>query len=378
MQSTHPLDALRRHVPLWAGALLLAFASAASAQIRIGHPAGFTGAAAAGVKENTDGARLVFDAVNAQGGINGQRIEMVSADDGFQPERTVALARQMIKDGAIALFMTRGTPHSLGLLPLLEESQIPLVAPSTGALALHKPVNPWVFNVRSSYQGETRRLVEHARLMGQERLAILQVDDSFGNDAVQGAITALSANNLSPVNWQKFKRDKPDFAALMPELTQSAPQVVLFIGTAGPVADGIRLLRSAGYLGPVMTMSNNASGGFVTDLGSLAHGIVMTQVFPSEHLSRNAFVREAKGLVATHPEMTLTQAMLEGMAAAKVLVEGLRQAGKVPTRSSLRQALEGIQHLNLGGLDVSYGAKDHSGINYIDIAIIDKNGRFMR
>ena len=62
----------------------------ASAQIVIGQTAGFTGTVASSVKEATDGAKLYFDAVNARGGINGQKIELVSLDDAsvrYQPLR---------------------------------------------------------------------------------------------------------------------------------------------------------------------------------------------------------------------------------------------------------------------------------------------------
>lgn len=349
----------------------------AAAQIRIGQPSGFTGAVAAGVKESTEGARLVFDAVNRKGGVHGQRIELLSVDDGFVPERTLTLARQLVDDGVIALFLTRGTPNNEALLPLLKAQGVPLVGPSSGAMSLHKPVHPWVFNVRSSYQGETRRVVEHLHLSGMSRLAIVQVEDSFGADAVQGAILALSAKGETPVSWQKYKREKPEFTSLMPALNKADPQAVLFIGSAAHVAEGIHALRASGSHAQAFTLSNNASSGFVKALGDQGRGVVVTQVFPSERQTRHAFVREALALVAPLPGMVLSQATLEGMAAARVLVEGLRLAGKNPTRESLRQALEGMR-LDLGGLEIAYSPKDHTGASLVDIAIIDRDGHFQR
>ncbi|MBY0466189.1 MAG: ABC transporter substrate-binding protein, partial [Burkholderiales bacterium] len=148
-------------------ALWLATSGAAWAQIRIGQPSGFTGSVAAGVKENTDGARLYLDALNAKGGINGQQVELVSVDDKFDPKQTVALATDLIdKQGVVALFLNRGTPHAEALLPLLAERKVPLIAPSTGAMVLHQPVNPWVFNVRATYQREAARAVEHMAGLG--------------------------------------------------------------------------------------------------------------------------------------------------------------------------------------------------------------------
>jgi ABC-type branched-subunit amino acid transport system substrate-binding protein len=70
--------------------------------------------------------------------------------------------------------------------------------------------------------------------------------------------------------------------------------------------------------------------------------------------------------------------MLEGFAAAKVLVEGLRRAGPKPTREKIQSALESIQQLDLGGLFVSYGENDHTGLDFADLSIIGADGKFRR
>jgi ABC-type branched-subunit amino acid transport system substrate-binding protein len=70
--------------------------------------------------------------------------------------------------------------------------------------------------------------------------------------------------------------------------------------------------------------------------------------------------------------------MLEGYAAAKVLVEGLRRAGPNPTRAKLLAALETIRKFDIGGLEVSYGPDDHSGLDFADLSIIGSDGKFKR
>ena len=138
---------------LLAALLLSALSPLAAAQIVVGQTSGFTGLVASGVKENTEGAKLYFDAVNAAGGVYGQKIELVSMDDKFDPKLAAANARTLITEkNVIALFMNRGTPHTQAIQPLLKEYKVPLVAPSTGAMALHEPVDPWLFNVRAPYQ----------------------------------------------------------------------------------------------------------------------------------------------------------------------------------------------------------------------------------
>src|SRR5690349_9611717 len=120
---------------------------AAHAQIRIGQTTGLTGPVALPVAEIHTGAKLYLDSINEEGGIGGQQIELVSLDDKNQVPIAAENAKKLIADPkVVALFLTRGTPHAQALLPLLAEGKIVLLAPSTGAMALHKPVNPWVFN----------------------------------------------------------------------------------------------------------------------------------------------------------------------------------------------------------------------------------------
>src|SRR5687768_13713064 len=157
---------------LTAVALLGAFVSPVLAQIKIGQTAGFSGAVAASVKEATEGAKLYFDAVNARGGVGGQSIELISLDDKFDPKIAMANAKQLIDGGVICIFLNRGTPHTQGIMPLLTEHRTPLIGPSTGAMVLHQPVHPWLFNVRATYQREAERAISHLSLIGVDRIAI--------------------------------------------------------------------------------------------------------------------------------------------------------------------------------------------------------------
>ena len=365
---------------LWSVAVLLAtVATGSHAQLRIGQPSGFTGSAAAGVKENTEGAKLYIDSVNRHGGVHGQQIELITMDDKFDPATTATVGRALITEQhVLALFLNRGTPHAQALLPLLAEFHVPLVAPSTGAMALHEPVQPWVFNVRAPYQREAIRAIKHLASLGVTRIAVLQTDDSFGADAALGAQAGLTAAALKPVLLQKFPREKPDFVDLAAKVVQSNAQAVLYIGSSASVASGVKALRTVGSTVQVVTLSNNASDGFIKLLGEHARGVIVTQVFPNERAVNYRLIKEAQELAKAKGLSGVSPAMVEGFAAAKVLVEGLRRAGPKPTPSGLRDALESLQKYDIGGLEISYGPTDHSGLDFADLSIIGSDGKFMR
>jgi ABC-type branched-subunit amino acid transport system substrate-binding protein len=351
----------------------------AHAQILIGQTAGFTGPVASGVKETTDGAKLYIDSINAKGGVNGQKIELIQMDDKFDPKLAAENARQLIVDKQVlALFLNRGTPHTEAINPLLEQHGVPLVGPSTGAMVLHQPVKKYIFNVRATYQREAEKAVEHLATMGVKRIAVVHTDDSFGQDGLQGAMRGLTKAQLQPVAVLKTDRSKPDFSVLAAPLAKAQTQAIIWVGSGTHVVDGIKALRAAGPVPQVVTLSNNASTGFIKSLGENARGVIVTQVFPSERSIAYPMVKEALALANAKGNTALSPAMLEGYAAAKVLVEGLQRAGKNPSREKLRAALEGIKSFNLGGLEIGYGPDDHTGLDFVDLSIVGADGRFMR
>lgn len=359
--------------------LLMASAPMAWAQLVIGQTTGLTGPVASGATENTQGAQVYFTHINNRGGVNGQRIELVSLDDKFDAKIAAENARKLITErNVLALFMNRGTPHTQAIMPLLSQYKVPLIAPSTGAMVLHKPVHPWVFNVRASYQREAEKAIVHLTTIGITRIGVIHVDDSFGADAFEGASKGFDKAQLKPAFVEKFDRTKPDFSAIagLPEKNKS--QAVLFVGSAGAVAEGAKLIRATGSRAQIVTVSNNASSGFIKLMGEHARGTIVSQVFPFERSIATPMVKEAMELAAAQGFKEITPAMLEGYAGAKVVVEGLRRAGANPTRASLQQALNGMGKVDIGGLEVSYSETDHTGLDFADLSIIGPGGKFVR
>jgi branched-chain amino acid transport system substrate-binding protein len=360
-----------------AGLLALSTVGAA-AQILIGQTAGMTGPVAASVNETIAGAQLVIDAANAQGGIHGEKIEVIRMDDAFDVKRAGENARVLIEEKkVVALFMSRGTPHSQAIIPWLDKNDVALIGPSTGAMVLHKPLQKHVFNVRATYQREAEKAVQHLLTIGVSRIAVVHVTDSFGKDALEGAMTGFNKAKATPTVVIPADRDKPDYAAIVPKIAAANAQAVLWIGSGIAVVDGVKALRAAGSAAQVVTLSNNASSGFIKQLGDASRGVIVTQVFPNERSIGHPMVKEALTLARAKGETELSPASLEGFAAAKVLVEALRRAGPKPTRAKVLAALDSMRNFDLGGLEVSYSPQHHSGIDFADLSIIS-DGRFKR
>ena len=359
--------------------VLLCGHAAAEAQIIIGQTAGFTGPVADAVKEITASAQLYIDSVNARGGVNGQTIKLVSLDDKFDPKISAANAKSLAEKGAIALLLSRGTPNTQAILPVLDEYRLALVAPSTGAMAFHRPVNPYLFNVRTSYQRETERLVQLLAEIGMTKIAVVRADDSFASDAFVGAQQGFAKFNRAPVLDEKFDRFKPDFSAIGPKLKASGAQAVLFICSGSTLGVGVKAFRDAGSNAIVATLSNNASLGIIKQMGANAGGTIVGQVFPDEKRgAASPMIREALGLAFAQKVTAMSPAMIEGFAGAKVLVEGLRRAGARPTRERVIAALNSMGGYDLGGMVLNYSPSNHTGLDFVDLSIIRTNGNFLR
>lgn len=289
----------------------------------------------------------------------------------------MANATELIENkGVLALFMTRGTPHTEALIPVLDKYNVPLLAPSTGAMSLHQPVKKYIFNVRATYQREAERAVLHLAATELTRLAIIHVDDSFGLDGLAGTQKGLEGARLSPVAVAKFDRSKPDFSQIGPAIAKLEPQAVMVIGSGTAVVDAMKSLRDNGSSAQLLTLSNNASSGFIKLLGANASGVIVSQVLPQS--PNYALVQEAPSLAKSKNITDVSPAMLEGFVSAKVLVEALRRAGPKPTRARLQTALETMKGFDLGGLSLSFSASDHTGLDFADLSIVTASGKFRR
>jgi ABC-type branched-subunit amino acid transport system substrate-binding protein len=346
-------------------------------EIVIGQTSSFSGAIGGEVKEQTEGAKLYIDWVNANGGVFGRKIRLESMDDAFDPKRAAQNAKALVDRGVFALFLTRGTPQNEAILPVLQQSGTPLVAPSTGAIALHEPVNPLVFNVRTRYQTEAETAIAQLASQGITRIAIVHVNDSFGKDGLAGYLSGLKHANLQAVGVFSYDRQKGDTNDAADQVIALNPQAIVTAGHSKPLSNLVRRVREAGLSGvSIVTLSNLSSQSFLKDLGDYKHGVIVMQVFPNPQMQLTKISTEMHRLALERPGFVSSHMALEGFAAAKVLVEGLKRAGRIPTRSSFMAGLESLQDYDLGGLKLSYGPTGRSGLTYVEASIINRKGTF--
>ncbi len=346
--------------------------------ILIGQSAPFTGPAAQlGIRLRL-GIEAYLKAANAEGGVDGRSIKLVSLDDGYEPARTVANTKELINgDQVFALLGYVGTPTTLAAKPLIDEAKIPLVGPFTGAMALREPVDRYIFNIRASYNDETRRMVDNFLFLGLKKVAVFYQDDAFGKAGLSGVVKALAAHGLKPVATGTVKRNTVDVAAALQSILAAKPDLVVEVGTYTEAAAFIKAARAKGYAGQFANVSFVGSEALAKALGPEGNGIMITQVVPFPYSGASAIVREyQERMAASGHKDDYDFTSLEGYIDAKVLVQGLRKAGKTPTRTGLIDALNALNADDLGGFMVRFSPTNHAGSNYVSVTSITKDGKF--
>jgi ABC-type branched-subunit amino acid transport system substrate-binding protein len=348
--------------------------------ILIGQTIGLTGTAAGTVKEMNQGAAAYIAEVNRQGGVNGRKIELRILDDQYLPEKAAANAKTLIeKDQVFVLFQSRGTPQTIAILPQLTAHKVPLIAPSTGAEALHTPVNRLVFNVRAKYQDEVAKAIEHFNTFGLKNIGLLtyEKDDALGLDGLNGFNKGMAEFGLKPAIIEIFPRFKPNIGEVAQKLVNANLDALVIVSSGENTIEVIKAIRASGGHMQIMTLSNNSSKEFIKDLGSDAAGMIVSQITPPPASETTGLGREFTA-AAKASGATVSYAAMEGFLSAKVLVEGLRRAGRNLTRESFMRAMESMQRVDMGGVSLSYSEKDHTGSNYVELTLVGRDGRYVR
>ena len=361
-------------------AVLSAFAQqgVTATRIMIGTSLPLSGDNFASGAEGFDGAKAYIDYINANGGVHGRRIEFIVLDDAFDPSKGADNARQLIEDHKVfALFNCWGIGTCNAIAPLSALAQVPLIAGLAGAGDMRR-MNRYIFNLRAPLGAEIERMVEQLATNGMNKVGLVHQGDDLSKNALAIAESALARRKLRAVAVVSVKGDGSDAVNTARVLVKATPDAVIVV-TAPPAALAvIQETRKAGYTAPFFNLAEQASQAFVKRLGEHGAGTIYTTLTPNPWRDEIPVVKEyQKLLTAATGKKEFSFLSLETFLNAKVLVEGLRKAGKDLTRERLIAALEGMTESDLGGFWVRYSSSSHDGSRYVGLTILSKQGRFL-
>src|SRR5687767_2075783 len=348
-------------------------------KIVLGQAAVFSGPAAQLGLQMRNGIKAYLDYVNERGGVQGRRLELVSEDDKYEQALAPGASRKLIEEHKVfALIGYVGTPTGVAHLPVVTQAKVPLVGMFTGAEALRAPFNRYVFHVRASYYDETEKIVEQVVSLGGKKISVFYQNDAYGEAGRKGTELALERRKMKIHSNGTVERNtvKVEEAAKM--IHASQPDAVVMVSAYTSISAFVREMQKLGSGATFYNVSFVGSKALADALGKDGVGVAISQVVPFPWGTAVPVVKEYQQLGKKAGYTDYNFSALEGFLSAKVMVEGLRRAGKNPTREGLVDALEKMQDVDLGGFFVSYSPKNRAGSKFVDLTIIGREGKFLR
>jgi ABC-type branched-subunit amino acid transport system substrate-binding protein len=354
--------------------LVLGTSLAAANEIVIGQSAPLSGGNADLGKDIRNGALAYFKKVNDAGGVNGNKIKLVTLDDKNDTKLSAENTKKLVDEqDVVALFGYASSTLSIPAMPTVKERRVPFFAPFTGADTIRKQ-NEFVYTVRATYADEIEKIINFWGSLGSTRVTVLHYDDTVGKQNFETVAKSLGKFGKKPVSVS-IKRNEAVLAASVDEIIASDPQIVVVTTLYAPIAQVVKILKAVNKQYMVTSLSFAGASQIAKALGPDAAGISVALTVPTPKQQSIPVVKEcvdAWAALGQTDAMSVTA--LESCIAAKVLVTGMKKAGKDVSRESLHKSLAALGRVDTGGFVIEFRPGFHHGGKYVDIAVIRMNG----
>jgi branched-chain amino acid transport system substrate-binding protein len=306
------------------------------------------------------GMQAYFNYINENGGIYGREIELIVADDQFNPAKTVVEVRRMVEqDGVFAIVGGLGTPGILAVQDYLNNNKVPFVYQGGGSIEFSLPPKKYIFPVQPNYIVEGNIVINYLVEQGHERIAIVYRNAEDGQEFSESAVGTLKSLGMEPVANIAVDPFKSDFTPEVTRLLSARPDavaVMLFL------PQSVGLVRQAKQYGMTdqryLLTYSNADETYLQLAGEAGDGVeVMAWVAVDFTNPQEPAIQIYQKYYNQIPNAYA----IAGMIAAEVFVEGVKRAGPDLTREKLVEALETLD--NWKGNYITLGDENH-GLTY--------------
>ena len=345
--------------------------------LRVGQSAPMTGPASEIGLAYAAGAKLYVDGFNQRPDMP-LRVDLRQLDDGYVTERAAANARQLLKDGAVALFGFVGTASTLAAATVAQQQGAVFFGPFAAPDSLRGPAHPQVYLVRPGMADEAFKMVQHCATIGLTRIAMVGEDDAMGRaglEAVQRAVQELKLPPLVATALVPARSVNVDAAVATVQAAQ--PQAIIQAALFENTAAFIQKMRKTGYAGSFLNFSAVGIAPLFFALDKQIRGVVVSQVVPSPNNRAIAVVREYLAAVEESDQSAGYEG-LEGFIAAKTLCEALRRTGRGANGAALARTLADMAHYDVGGFRLNLRAGAREATTAIELVSIGADGRIIR
>jgi branched-chain amino acid transport system substrate-binding protein len=333
---------------------------ATDTEIKIGNIMPYSGPASAyGVIGKTEEAYM--RKINAEGGINGRKINFVSYDDAYSPPKTVEQARKLVEsDEVLLIFNSLGTPPNSAIQKYMNTKKVPQLFVATGATKWNDPKeNPWTMGWQPNYQSESQIYAKDIlKNHPNAKIAVLYQNDDYGKDYLKGLKDGLGAKAASMIIVEEsYEVTQPTIDSNIVKLKSLNADVFFNVTTPKFAAQAIKKMNEIGWK-PVHFLNNvSASIGSVMKPAGFENS---QDIISSAYLKdpTDAQWKDDAGMKAWnefldkyYPEANRADAsVMYAYTVAQGLVHVLKACGDNLTRENVMKQAASIKDLELGGL----------------------------
>jgi len=325
------------------------------------------------------GLNAAFNEINAKGGVHGRKIKLISANDGYEPDRAIAATKKLIEeDKVFGLIGPVGTPTSAAAQPIATAAKVPFMGAFTGAGFLRNPKLDNVINVRASYDAETEAWVKHlTEDLKVSKIAIFYQDDAYGRAGLSGLKKAMEKRKMEILAEATYERNTVAVKSGVLALKRAEPEAVVIVGAYKPVAEFIKLSRKVNFNPVFVNISFVGANALAKELGPEGNGVIVSQVVPFPWDASLKVVADYQAAIkAADPKAEPEFVSLEGYLVGRLAIAALEKAGKDVTRAGLIKAIKETGSFDIGGLPMTFSATKNEGLDKVFMTVIQADGTF--
>jgi len=351
-------------------ALLLAIgAGEARAQVRLGAVLSVTGPASFLGDPEKKTLEMYVDNINAKGGVNGQKLQLVVYDDGADANAARTFATRLVEeDKVVAMVGGTTTGATLAMIPVFEEAQIPLIS-LAGAIQIVEPVRKWVFKTPHTDKMACQKIFADLKQRNLTTIALISGTDAFGKSMRDQCVAVAPQAGISIAHEESYG---PRDSDMTPQLTnikgKPGVQAVVNPGFGQGPAIVTRNYRQLGIALPVYQSHGVASKQFIELAGPAADGVrlpaaalLVAEKLPDNDAQKPVVVAYTQTYQQKtgQPVSTFGGHAYDGL---MILVEAAKRAGSFDA-AKVRDEIEKTKNfVGTGGI-VNMSPNDHLGLD---------------
>jgi branched-chain amino acid transport system substrate-binding protein len=329
------------------------------------------------VKTMLAGAGLAIADANAQGGIGGRKLRLVSMDDELKPEKAIANYEQLLsKDNVLAFLGCVGSGTTAAAARILTESGAPMVGGFAVADSAREKIKGAGYFIRATSGREAEALVQHLTTIGVTRLAVAHLDNPGGVEVLKLINKALESHQLTALASTGVKGDFSNAGEAAKTLAAVNPQAVLmYLG--GPVGGNVmKAMWALGSYPSFYGMSIVPGDLTFKLLGQKARGLAISQIVPYPWNQVDPQILAYRRL-ADAAKVPVGYYSLEGYVNALVMLDALKRAGADASRPRLHAALRATRY-RVAQMTVDFTSDPLNGSRFVELVQVTHEGRFVR